>query len=375
MKVMHVQLFPYITGVQKVSLEEFKFNINSTEFALIIKNEGPFTEAAKKYGVRIFTVPSIKREISFLSDVAAFFSIYRIILKEKPDVVHTHSSKTGILGRFAAYFAGVNNIVHTVHGFGFPAASSRITKLIYFLAEYLASKVTNTLIVMNNDDFNFANVYFKSRKCNIKFIRNAVDLTKFFPLDLSRKITEKSKYFGTDKFVIGFVGRLDDQKNPLEFINAAKMILDCRSDAIFYIVGDGNLSENVRTTINNMGINQSILMLGWRHDVPDLLRATDILISTSLYEGMPLNILEGMASGSVIIASNVTGNRDLVTHKINGLLYPSGNVNELFSNLMLTLDSNSQREEFIKSSLLEINNNHTISKRLSNLDCIYKKNF
>lgn len=375
MKVMHIQLFPILSGVQKVSLEEFVNNKSKIEYSLITKCDGPFVGLSQDHGVQCFNVPTLVREISPLNDALSLFGIIKILRKVRPDVVHTHSSKTGILGRVGAYFTSVGLIVHTVHGFGFPAAKSRFVKYFYFIAEFIVSRFTDVLIVMNESDYILASKYFKNKRCRIEFLKNAINQDIYYPCSVDCKESSKSNIFPPNKIIIGFVGRLDAQKNPLEFIRGAIKVLSTRDDIIFYIVGDGHLLDEIQLLIKENNLSHLIYLLGWRNDVPELLRMTDILVSTSLYEGMPLNILEAMASGTAVLASRVTGNIDLIRHGFNGSLYDLGDQNQLVSLLVDLIHSTDLRERYIKSSLEIINKNHKVKLRMKSINAIYALKF
>lgn len=354
-----------------MTLDEIEANHKQITYGLITQSEGPLTNRVSAFNVKSFLVESLCREISIWRDIRSLVSMYIILKSEAPDIVHTHSSKTGILGRLAARLAGVKKIIHTVHGFSFPSTNSLVFKLLFFCLEFAASKITDTLIVMNKKDEQISLKYFKNSRCRISYVANSVDRRIFYPASIHDKSKLKSDFFKNDKFVIGFVGRLDAQKNPVEFLRAAHQVLNVRKDVIFYIIGNGSLHVEIESFINDFGLNSNIRLLGWRSNVYDFLRFTDILVSTSLYEGMPLNLLEAMSSGVAVIASDVTGNQDLIVNESNGFLYELGDHEKLARKICLLIEDDNLRSRFIEKSLNITETLHDPDLRINTINSIY----
>ena len=141
-RLIHLQLLPLITGVQKVTLDEFRLlNRSKFEPALFCKESGALSGAVQQLGLSTYFISSLVRPISPIRDFSALVKLISIMRQLAPDIIHTHSSKTGILGRIAGRLSGVPVVMHTVHGFSFPYASSRIVRLIYFLMEYFSGEI------------------------------------------------------------------------------------------------------------------------------------------------------------------------------------------------------------------------------------------
>jgi glycosyltransferase involved in cell wall biosynthesis len=152
-KIVHIQLFPLMSGVQKVSFDEMsQLDQNLFERIVVCKCDGEFTERLRELGVRVYLIPELKREVSPISDLLAYFHLRSFLKKESPDIVHTHSSKTGFLGRLAARGASIKAIIHTVHGYSFPGESRYLFRFIFMLLEYIAAFVSDKIIVLNSDD-------------------------------------------------------------------------------------------------------------------------------------------------------------------------------------------------------------------------------
>ena len=325
-RIAHVQLLPLLSGVQRVSLEEFRISDpQRIESFLICKEPGPFTEEAEKLGVTCLYVPELLREISPLKDLRAFHRIRGYMRKYRFDVVHTHSSKTGILGRLAAKSAGIQKIVHTVHGFAFPAAKSRITRGIYQAIETLGGRVTDALICLNETDAGLCRQKLRIPASKVHVIANGVDLNLFEPADDADRAALKQEVLGVsvETCVFGMIGRLWPQKNPEMYIRGAAQALSSGNSMHFAVLGDGELRADLEALSVDLGIRDSITFLGWRDDMQRLLRMLDVAVLPSRWEGMPLVLLEASASGLPCLVTDIPGNRDVVRTGETGLLVPS----------------------------------------------------
>ncbi|MGV2989254.1 glycosyltransferase family 4 protein [Vibrio sp. E150_011] len=365
MKIAHIQLLPLLTGVQRVTLEEVK-RLPTAEFEsyIICKEAGALTEEAKKLGVNSLYVPSLVREINPLKDVKAFFELFKLFRKHKFDIVHTHSSKTGILGRVAAKLAGVPLIIHTVHGFSFPVAKGPISKMIYYAMEVVGGYCSDVIICLHEDDKNIASVKLGVPSTKLKVIPNGVDMKHFCPsvsLNISRQ-----------KMVVGMVGRLWSQKDPVTFVKAALIILESRSDVEFHLVGGGELEKPIRELIAHYGAEDQIKLLGWKTNVNEVLNVFDVFVLPSLWEGMPLAILEAQSSQLPCVVSDIPGNRHLVTDGVDGLLFSKQDPVDLAGKLNQLLDDKSLIERMGRLAREKVQRNFDINNRVRIVSELYK---
>ena len=321
-KVLHIQLLPLLSGVQRVSLNEIhelnRDHPNEFEFSLVCNSEGPLTDELKKEGVSYFILPDLKRNISPVSDLKALYKLYALMKKNKFDIVHTHSSKTGCLGRIAAKLAGVPKVLHTVHGFSFPAAQNKISKLVFYTMEWIAKFATDELIVLNKYDYEIAVNQLKFKEKIVNIIPNGVDVNKFSPSQAK-----------SDSFKVIMVGRLWEQKNPKCLLLAAKLLLDKYKNIKVDFIGDGELRESLESYIKSNNLSDNVNILGWSNNVEEMLPHYDLFVLPSLWEGLPLAILEAQACGLPTIVSDIPGNSDLVIDGVNGFLFEKNNDVEL----------------------------------------------
>lgn len=372
-KIVHLQLLPLLSGVQRVCLDELQ-RLDASRFDryLICRESGPLTEEAERLGIKCLYISSLKREISIKDDVQAFFNLFRIFRKYRFDIVHTHSSKTGVLGRVAAFCARVPKIVHTVHGFSFPAAKSHIDRLIYLVMEWIGVRCGDVLICLHNTDKDIAISQLGAKNKQIIVLPNGVDIEKFRPsIEQEKQIVKNRLSIPSKSIVVGMVGRLWKQKNPAALLQSAIDIISVRQDVHFIFAGDGEMMSDIKDKISKLNYDNRIHMLGWQANTADILHGFDVFVLPSLWEGMPLAILEAQASGLPCVVSNIQGNNHLVSDGKDGLLFSLLHQHELTEKLLQLINNSELRASMGHSARLKVVEKYSIEKRIEHLISIY----
>ncbi len=367
-RLAHLQLLPLMTGVQKVTLEEFQFLDRSIfEPVLICKEEGALTTAVEQLGLSAHYASSLVRNISPYRDISAALQLCRLLKRLAPDVLHTHSSKTGILGRLAGRLSGVPVVIHSVHGYAFPYATSWLSRAIYISMEYLGGKLGDAFVVLNESDRQIAINTLHIPENKVHLIPNGVDVDSFAKSKGWQRSEIRRQSFdlsNDDVICVGMVGRLWRQKNPTCLLRAALRELKQSNKRVqFYFIGDGELRDE---------LEQVISILGWREDVTKLLSGLDIFVLPSRWEGMPLAILEAMASSLPVIASDISGNRDLVSHGVNGILFKPDDDEQLASEIMNLVNAKGMRDEMGITSRLKVLKHYQIHDRVQRMTDLYQ---
>ena len=262
-------------------------------------------------------IPSLRREINPLKDIAALFGLYRLLKREKPDIVHTHSSKAGILGRLAAWLADVPAVIHTVHGFGFNSRQSPLKRKLFILLEKFCARFSDALIFVSFSNMETARALGIGLRGRHHLIRSGIQL-RYYPAQCD--VSAKRAEFGIspEELVVLSVGNTKPQKNPAGFIAIARSVTKEVKNARFIFVGGGRELEYFRSQAESLGLKEKCIFAGWRTDIAQLLRASDLFLLASLWEGLPRSLVEALASGLPSVCYRTDGVADLITDGVNG---------------------------------------------------------
>lgn len=297
-------------------------------------------------GVQPTFMNELRREFHPLLDVVAFFKLFLFIKKGRFDLVHTHSSKAGVLGRWAAWLAGVSVIIHTPHGHVFYGYFNQWITQIFIWMERLTAFITDKIIVLTEKgqqehvDFKIAD--------DEKFvvIPSGIDLTlKNSSFEEIQHLRDELK-LSNQQQVIGCVGRLDLIKGQKYLIEAMPKILKKNPEVILLLVGDGDQRDLLKIQIKQFGLEDRVKMLGFRQDVHCLFELMDVVVVPSLNEGMGRVVLEAMYHGKAVVASRVGGIPDLICNQHNGWLVEPKDPTSLAQAIGALLSSPSQRKQF-----------------------------
>ena len=286
--------------------------------------EGSLHEEAAARGVHMIVEPSLVRRISPWHDVQATLRLERVMRAGHYDIVHTHSSKAGILGRIAARLAGVPVIVHTAHGWGFNDEQPWYLNWLYIVLERLCAPFTGALIVVGAPNRDKGLALGIGRPEQYRLIRSGIEVQAFRDVRTSRDEARRRIGLPRDAFVIGSVGRLEGQKAPLDLFAAFTPVAAEHPEAHLVYVGEGSWRGELEAAIARAGLQGRVHLVGLRRDVPELLRAFDVFALASRWEGLPRVFPQAMAAGLPIVATRVDGAPDAITPGENGWLVDVG---------------------------------------------------
>jgi len=293
----------------------------------------------KRTGVKIEFIPDLCRELSPLKEIFALKKLYSAIKKVKPDIVHTHSSKAGILGRIAAALCNVPIIIHSPHGHVFYGYfGSFQNRLIVFIERVVALLTDRIINLTESGKRDHIELGISSPK-KFVVIHCGIELEPFLKVNIERK--EKLRHLGIpyDKTVVGTVSRLEPIKGQEYFIQACKLISLKRPDVIFVIVGGGSLENKLKKMAVDLDIDDRVYFLGHRKDVPELMKLFEIFVLPSLNEGLGRVLVEAMTVGLPIIATKVGGISDVVLDGKTGLLVPPRDSHNLAESILKLLEN------------------------------------
>lgn len=301
-------------------------------------SEGSLIPEVRARGIQLTILPSLVREVNPFKDAVALVALTRLIRRGRYDVVHTHSSKAGILGRWAARLAGAPVIVHTVHGWGHHDRQSPLIRRLYILLEQITQRTTDRLIVVSPRSTQKGLADGIATPERYVTIRSGIELDRFRQPSRPQEDVRAELGIPLEATVVGTITRLSPQKAPLDFVAAAAQVAAHRQDVHFVIVGDGPLRADVGAQVAALGLTGRVHLTGLRRDVPDLMHSFDIFALSSLWEGLPRVLPQAMAAGLPIVATAVDGNAEAVTDGINGFLTPPGDPHAMAAALLRLLE-------------------------------------
>jgi glycosyltransferase involved in cell wall biosynthesis len=324
-RVLHLITRLIVGGAQENTIYTVNLlNIDKYHVSLIsgpqTGSEGSMIEETFARGIELCIIPELVREINPIKDLIALIKIYRVLKKGDYTIIHTHSSKAGIIGRLAAKMAKTPIIVHTIHGWSFHDNMSSFKRKTYILLEKLSASFSNAMIVVAQKDID------KGLKENIGYpyqyhlIRSAIPIKDF---DRTKYITKEIRYelgIPLDAPVLGNIGRFSEQKNPLEWVNIASQVHRQIPECRFLMVGDGPLRKQVELLIEEEKLSGFAIVPGLRRDVARLLSVMDVFLLTSLWEGLPRVIPQAMMMQIPIVSYRVDGAAEAIYNGESGYL-------------------------------------------------------
>lgn len=253
-------------------------------------------------------------------------------------IVHTHTSKAGLLGRWAADRLGVEHVVHSIHGFPFHAGQAVPVRQSYVALERWAGARTEAFIAVCRANVAEAQALGIVRPHHrVRVIRSGMDLEPFFAAAAGRKAARGALGVGSDRLLVLSVANLKPQKDPLTLIRAVDAARRSLPQLQVWYAGDGSLRPRVEAEIARRNLGDHVRLLGWRRDVPRLLAACDAFLLTSRFEGLPRTVVQALAAQRPVIASRVDGTSEVLRDGVNGMLVEPGDAEGFAAALVRTL--------------------------------------
>ncbi len=360
-------------GAQKQLLTLIRhLDKNRYRIFLYTAKEGLLVEDALKIeGLTIKCSDFLERPISPLKDILALIGIFRFIKKNDIHIVHTHSSKAGILGRFAAKLAKAGIIIHTVHGWPFNDYQPLLLKKIYIFLEKTAARFTDKLITVSYFDKQAGLNNHIGTEQKYIVIRYGIDF-KEFEAPSDELAIRKQFNINTDDVVVVMVSCFKLQKSVQDFIRLAHLLNKTIPNLKFVLVGDGAEHKKIENLIKGLKLQGKVILAGWRRDIPRILHLSDTFVLTSLWEGLPISVLEAFACSKSVAATDTGGIREIVLHGRTGFLAPSRDLNKMQENLTILLKDRDLRLRMGENARRSITDDFTVTKMVSDTQNIYE---
>ncbi len=363
-------------GAQEVVLFTVA-NLDRTKYrpVLLAGPGGLLTEEAKALpGVAVEIVPSLGRPIRPWRDLRALVELVRLLRRHQPQVVHTHSSKAGVLGRWAAWLAGVPVIVHTIHGFGITPSQPAWLRALLIGLERFTGLITTYWIAVAEANIEEGLRWGLFDRERVVLIRPGIDPRPFqppLPPQERDRVRAELGAAPVDKLV-GMVACLKPQKAPHDFVGVAARVCARLPEARFVLIGDGELRAEVDEDIRFAGLGDRVRIVGWRRDVPVVMRALDAFLLTSHWEGLARVLLEARAARVPVVATRVGGAAEAIADGRHGRLCEHGNLGELADRLCEVLTDAVLRET-IRSGGGDLPQEFDVREMLARCERLYDK--
>lgn len=305
---------------------------------------------AQEMNISPIEISEMRRSIFPLNDIIAYYKIKKIIKEYRPDIVHTHASKAGTIGRLAASSCNVKLIVHTFHGHVFHSYFNKIVTAVIIAIERFLAKKTHAIIAISDLQKKELVETYKIASANkVVTIPLGFNLEKYaIDQDKKRNIFRNKYGFKTDEIIIGIIGRVVPVKNHLMFVEVASKIKQAFNKNVrFAIIGDGDCLPEIKKKaielnltysyfVSHPKVQSDIVVTSWETAIDQVLAGLDIVALTSFNEGTPVSIIEAMAAKRPVVSTNVGGVKDVITHGENGFL-TSINDSDSFADYIIQL--------------------------------------
>lgn len=356
-RVLQIITLGEIGGAQTHLLDIIKNLKDCFDFHVAVGEPGYLAESLRNDEITIHRIPSLQRDISFINDFEAYRDIYRLIRSIQPNLVCTHSSKAGFIGRRAAYKLGIP-AVFTAHGWAFTDGVDNKRQRLYLGLEKIAARWCNRIICVSEYDRQLA------LKCGVAPDNKLVTIHNGIP-PIASPYGKKESH----PLIITMVARFSEQKDHALLLNAVKDI-DIKNLKV-QLIGDGPQLPNMKSLTESLNIGDRVQFLGNRKDVPDLLAQADIFVLTSKWEGFPITILEAMRAGLPVICSDVGGCREAVEDGENGFLVPRGDGVVLANRLKQLIEDKDLRYKMGQKGRMRFEQYFTVEKMAEKTKRIY----
>ncbi|MEO5889756.1 MAG: glycosyltransferase [Ferruginibacter sp.] len=314
---------------------------------------------AQQLGITPIEISEMRRSILPISDIKAYFKIKKIIKEYKPDIVHTHASKSGAIGRLAASSCKVKLIVHTFHGHVFHSYFNKtISSLIVSFEKYLAKKTNAIIAISDLQRKELVDIYKIAPASKIFTIPLGFNLAKYsIDQDIKRVIFREKYSFDVNEIIIGIIGRIVPIKNHEMFVEVAALVKKKSGTSVrFAIIGDGESLPAIEKKSLDLGLSYSyfvthpkaktdIVVTSWETEIDQVMAGLDIVVLTSYNEGTPVSLIEAQAANKPVVSTNVGGVEDVITHGENGFLTAVNDVESFATYVHLLINDKQLRDK------------------------------
>lgn len=321
-------------------------------------------------GISVEIVP-MRREISPLSDIRCLLRLIALVRKHSFDIVHTHSSKAGVLGRIAARVCGIKTVIHTPHVFPFDMETGNFRKKLYLKTERWVSRYTTMLITVCEHEKHSALNHNLLSEEKIKTVYNGVDTDYWTGFNEAGISLRKSLNIDPNAVVVGMAGRFTKQKGHEILIRAFVELVRLYPDIILVLTGNGELKEHIRGMVKEHNLTDNVMICDQTDDIAAFYAMFNILVMPSLWEAMPFTLLEAMSMRVPVVASSAGGIPEVIDDGENGIIVHSNRPEDVTEAIKKLIDDPSLINKIGEKAREKIVSEFQLSNTINQLQSLY----
>jgi glycosyltransferase involved in cell wall biosynthesis len=334
--------------------------------------EGNMFELAVAKGVEWTAMPGLGREVRPWQDLRALVGLYRLMRRFRPDVVHTHTAKAGLVGRLAARVAGVPVVVHTFHGHVLRGYFGRVLTAFYTGLERWLGARSDILVAVSEAVKHDLVALGVAAEAKIRVIPLGLDLDALAGV-LPRGSLRTEAGVDASAPLVGIVGRLAPIKDLDTFLRAAVRVRESAPAVRFSVVGDGEERGRLEAEARRLGLEGCVFFHGWRRDMAPVYGDLDVVVNSSRNEGTPVALIEALAAARPVVATRVGGTPDLLGDGDRGLLVPPGDAEALGAAIVETLDRRERSLARARAGQAYVLAHHSSRRLIDDIDALYRE--
>jgi glycosyltransferase EpsD len=316
-----------------------------------------------------YDIPISRNPLS-LKNIKAYIMLRKICKQNCYDIIHCHTPVGGILGRLCGRVCKSTRIIYTAHGFHFYKGAGILAWLLYYPVEKVLSYITDCIVTINQEDYNFAKKHFSTTTDLISGV--GVNVDKFSPVNANkRKELRVKNGLQNDDFILIYCAQFIKRKNHKFLINIAKELKSNISNLEILFVGSGVLENKIKKNAFKASINEYVHFLGYRRDVEELYQLSDLLVSTSKQEGFGINIVEGMAVGLPVVCSDIRGHEEII-NGVNGFKVSLNDEKSFVEKIKLLNINNELYKQISYNNICDVVN-YKVDHSVDQMATIYKR--
>jgi len=318
-------------------------------------------------------IPELVRAIDPIKDVIAFFKLWWAISRGKYDIVHTHTSKAGILGRWAAKAAGVKIIVHTPHGHVFYGYFNKVLSILFVFLERLTAIITDKMVILTKRGIGEYLQFKIAPPEKFVAIYSGIDVERFRTYKYDKAAEKQRLGIPADCMVLGTITRLDPVKGNQYLLKALPAIVNSFTRIKLVVVGDGSQKQALEGYVLQNNLSEKVIFLGVRDDIAAIVSTFDIFILPSLMEGMGKSLLEAQAMGIPVIATKVGGIPEVVKDGETGILVPARDAHAIAEAAIKLLQDETLRRKFSENAKEWVDYRFSIETMVKDISGLYEQ--